>query len=92
MELGFLKSQNLQPVATTTPAAATATSFTPLFARIATQMGAIHSFFKIIDTNRYFVARSAIVYATERDDDTMDKKIKKNIIRKKLSQRNIKNL
>lgn len=82
MELGFsFKSQAVQPVANATPAAATATGFNPLFARIAAQMGAINSFFKIIDTNRYFVARSAIIYATEKEDDTMDKKIRKNIIR-----------
>lgn len=57
----------------------------PLLARtaaVAIQTGVMNLFFGIINTNRHFVSRMAILSPTAHDDDTFDKKQTKNIIRK----------
>src|SRR5438309_421730 len=50
-------------------------------AAIALQVGVGSSFFREINTNRYFVSRFAILPTGSRDDDTFDKKRAKKIIR-----------
>ena len=51
-------------------------------AALAAQIGVTVSFFTIINTNRHFVARTALFSSSSRDDDTVDQKRTKNIIRK----------
>lgn len=50
-------------------------------AAIALQIGTGSSFFREINTNRYFVSRFAFLSISSRDDDTFDKKRAKKIIR-----------
>jgi hypothetical protein len=87
MNLGF--SSSTAPVQPALPQAlavqATQLAAYTLLARIAAvaaQMGALNSFFGVINTNRYFVSRMALVLPVGRDDDTFDQKKAKAIIRK----------
>lgn len=57
----------------------------PLIARtahVAAQIGAAVTFFSIINVNRHFVARTAILAPSSTGDDTLEEKRTKNIIRK----------
>lgn len=89
MNLGFsFSTAPVQPVLSSpTPDAHVALEVlpNPLLARtaqVAAQIGATATFFSIINTNRHFVARTAVLAPSATGDDTLEQKRTKNIIRK----------
>ncbi len=88
MSLGFslgtrpVQAANALPAMANETVAASANLLLAKTAAVAVQLGNISSFFTIINTNRHFVARHAILTSASRDDETLDEKRTKNIVRK----------
>lgn len=93
MNLGFsFSTAPVQPVLSSpamdahaaphTPAQAAPNPLIARTAHVAAQIGAAATFFSIINTNRHFVARTAVLAPSATGDDTLEQKRTKNIIRK----------
>lgn len=88
MNLGFSHAAATVHAASSLPVSLHETALPPsnmLLARtaqVAAQIGAAVSFFSIINTNRHFVARAAILSPYSTGEDTLEQKRAKSIFRK----------